>query len=108
MAIAEKLRELRAETTKTQKEIASAIGVSVSTIGMYETGRREPDNALLIKIADFFGVTTDYLLGRTDTPNPVQTIAAHRTDDPMSDLPPEAIQSIEDFKKFVREKYKKN
>jgi transcriptional regulator with XRE-family HTH domain len=37
-----------------------------------------------------------------------QTIAAHRTDDPSADLPEEALQSIEEFKNFVRAKYKKN
>lgn len=42
------------------------IGISRSTIGMYETGAREPDFETLEKIADFFNVDIDYLLGRTD------------------------------------------
>ena len=102
------LKKLRESHCLTQAELAKKLQISSSTIAMYERGARNPDPDMLVRIADFFDVTTDYLLGRTDTPNPVQTIAAHRTDDPMSDLPPEAIQSIEDFKKFVREKYKKD
>ena len=45
--------------------MAEKLGISRSTIGMYETGAREPDFETLEAIADFFNVDTDYLLGRT-------------------------------------------
>lgn len=51
-----------------QKEIAKAVGISVRTYQRYETGERTPDTDTLIKLADYFDVSTDYLLGRTDDP----------------------------------------
>lgn len=62
------LRELRIQKGLTQAELSKALQVSASSIGMYEQGRREPDNETLGRIANFFNVTTDYLLGRTDEP----------------------------------------
>lgn len=59
-------KRLRTSGGLTQVEMAEKLGISRSTIGMYETGAREPDFETLEKIADFFNVDTDYLLGRTD------------------------------------------
>lgn len=59
-------KSLRTAAGFTQVEIAEKLGISRSTIGMYETGAREPDFDTLEKIADFFNVDIDYLLGRTD------------------------------------------
>ena len=61
----EKLVGLRQKHKLTQLELASAIFVSVSTISNYEKGIHFPDLDKLMAIADFFDVTTDYLLGRT-------------------------------------------
>ncbi|MCC5467662.1 helix-turn-helix domain-containing protein [Pelosinus baikalensis] len=108
--LGERLKQLREQKKLTQQELADALNISRGTYAHYEINRREPDDSTKLKIADFFDVTTDYLLGRTDEPNTVkkiQTIAAHRTDDPMSDLPPEAIRSIEEFKELMRIKYGK-
>jgi len=66
----------------TQQELADKIGVSRGTIGMYEIGKRDPDTETLIKIANVFNVTTDQLLGRTDTPSPVDKITDSVSDDP--------------------------
>lgn len=63
------LRELRTQKGLTQAELSKALQVSASSIGMYEQGRREPDNETLGRIANFFHVSTDYLLGRTDEPH---------------------------------------
>lgn len=57
-------KELRISNGMTQSETAEKLGISRSTIGMYETGAREPDFKTLEKIADFFHVNVDYLLGR--------------------------------------------
>lgn len=59
-------KQLRISSGLTQAEIAEKLKISRSTIGMYETGAREPDFETLEKIADFFNVDIDYLLGRTD------------------------------------------
>lgn len=59
-------KKLRLSLGYTQAELADALGISRSRIGMYETGAREPDFETLEIIADFFNVDTDYLLGRTN------------------------------------------
>ncbi len=59
----DKLKELRKKRGITQTDFAKAFNISVGTIGNWETGNREPDYEMLAKIADFFHVSTDYLLG---------------------------------------------
>ena len=59
----EKLKELRKQNNITMKELGSKLNLAESTISLYETGKREPDFQTLIKIADIFNVTIDYLLG---------------------------------------------
>lgn len=62
----DRLKELRSEKQITQRELANLLQLSPSTIAMYETGQRMPDPETLQRIADFFNVSTDFLLGRTD------------------------------------------
>lgn len=64
----QRLRELRGE--KTQAEAAQAIGLKASAYSMYEGERREPGFDTLVMIADHYGVSTDYLLGRTECKSP--------------------------------------
>ena len=64
--LGERLKELRTENKLTQKEVASALGINSVTYLHYEKSQREPPLALLVEMAEYFGVTTDYLLGRTD------------------------------------------
>lgn len=70
-------KRLRTSSGFTQVEIAEKLGISRSTIGMYETGAREPDFETLEKIADFFNVDIDYLLGRTDKTTLLPETAGH-------------------------------
>lgn len=62
----EKLKELRREMGVKQKDVADAIGVSLSAYGNYEQGIREPSNAVLVKLCKYYKVTADYLLGLED------------------------------------------
>lgn len=61
-----RFKELRESSGYTQEGIANKLGTSRSRIGMYETGKREPDHETLEMIADFFNVDIDFLLGRSD------------------------------------------
>ena len=58
------LRALRKNKGLTMKQLGEKIDVAESTISLYERGKREPDNATLIRLANYFGVSVDYLLGR--------------------------------------------
>lgn len=64
-----RIKALREELGLKQEELANKMSVSPSSIGMYETNKREPNNELILKLAQFFNVSTDYLLGKIDTRN---------------------------------------
>lgn len=64
---------LRRQQSMSQAELAAALRISPSAVGMYEQGRREPSAQMLVAMAEFFGVTTDYLLtGKCFTPQEQQ------------------------------------
>ena len=64
-----KLKALRLEKNFTQKQIAERIGLATSAISSYESGMRYPSYDVLVKLARIFHVSTDYLLGMTNTRN---------------------------------------
>lgn len=64
-----RLRELRHNKNLSQADVAEFLRISRQAYNFYETGKREPDNETLQKLASFFDVSTDYLLGRTDERN---------------------------------------
>jgi transcriptional regulator with XRE-family HTH domain len=110
MEFKDRLKDLRLNKKITQEELGKTFNVIKQTISSWENGNSRPDIDMASKIADFFEVTTDYLLGRTNDPKgakQIPTIAAHRIDDPMSDLPPEALERVEEFKELMRLKYGK-
>lgn len=63
-----RIREIRKRCGLTMKELGDRVGVGESTISQYETGKRQPDYEILLRIADYFGVSVDYLLGKEKTP----------------------------------------
>ena len=91
--IGKRIAALRSKSKLTQAEFAQKLGVSRSALSLWEQGRRKVDQDLLIVIANFFGVTTDTLLGRDATPTnelvPVTTEpldpAVERMNDPVMD-----------------------
>ncbi len=60
------LKNLREERNLTQKRVADACGLSSTCVCQLETGIRNPTGTTLVALADFFEVSTDYLLGRSD------------------------------------------
>ena len=76
------LKNLRTSRGITQGELATMLDVSRSTVGMYETGGREPDFETMEAIADIFNVDMDYLMGRT------QVERKHPISPPRKEIPP--------------------
>lgn len=63
---AQRLKALRRERGITQQQLADGVGISKGGLSYYENSGRTPDISILERFADYFGVTTDYLLGRTN------------------------------------------
>lgn len=68
-----RLKELREQSRLSQEGLAIKLTVSQSTISAYETGERSPDLNTLLAIANFFHVSLDYLAGKTDLKQQLQT-----------------------------------
>ena len=64
-----RLKSLRQEKKITQQDLANLLSVSASTVGMYEQQRRDPDTETLKQLAEYFNVSIDYLLGKSDIRN---------------------------------------
>ena len=100
------LKLLRNEKNMSQQELADALGISKSSINMYERGERQPNFEVLETIADFFNVDIDYLLGRTNKTTKIinpNTIAAHFDGDEYT---PEELDEVKAFAEFVKSKRK--
>lgn len=68
MALYRRLRDLREDNDKTQTEIANFLGMKQPQYYRYENGLRDIPSDILIKLADYYNVSTDYILGRTNNP----------------------------------------
>ena len=108
--LAYRLKILREEKGLLQKDLAVFLNISTSAYGYYEQGKRDPDTKSLQKLAEFYQVSTDFLLGRSDIRNPYiedssckTTKAYHNLD--KSGLPEEAIRQIDEYIQFVKSKY---
>ena len=107
------LRKLRKEKGISMKELGAQVGVAESTISQYETGKRQPDFNMLLKLSSYFDVSVDYLLkGDTvKTERPVVSVtdedikfALFHGDETISD---EAYEEVKAFAEFVKQKYQK-
>ncbi len=70
MAYYRRIRELREDHDKSQRDLAAELGMPQSQYWRYEQGYRDIPTDILIHLADYYNVTTDYLLGRSNDPNP--------------------------------------
>ncbi|WP_017728561.1 helix-turn-helix domain-containing protein [Halalkalibacterium ligniniphilum] len=75
MEFKDRLKLCRNKKKITQEKLAERLGIKRSTYAKYETGENVPDIIMLNKFADFFEVSTDFLLGRTDQETPVSYAA---------------------------------
>ena len=65
--LGDRLRQLRQDKHLNQDQAAKLVGVEQSTISAYECDLRQPSYAVLVRLAEIYHVSTDYLLGRSDT-----------------------------------------
>lgn len=110
-----RFKEERKNKGLTQEQLAKEFFLNKSSISRYEKGTQMPEMVMLQKFAEYFDVSVDYLLGRTDERNlnkekpkldpSIKTIAAHRINI-NEDLPDEAIAKINDFIRMVENDYK--
>ena len=100
--LAKRMRILRKERHLRQEVVAEALGVSISAYRRYELKEREPNAPTIAAMADYFGVSADYLLGRTDEP---QTASRGLADLPggAEGEPPAPSESLEEFVRRIAE-----
>lgn len=99
-----RIAELRKQAHITQEKLASIIGVARSTIAMYETNKSEPDFSILQKIADYFNVSVDYLLGRESSKaSQSRGVKIPVYGEIAAGIPIEAIEDIIDFEEITPE-----
>lgn len=65
-----RLKDLREDRDLVQKEVAAYLGIDQRVYSNYETGKREIPTRFVIALADFYATSTDYILGRTNSPKP--------------------------------------
>lgn len=95
-----KLAELRKERNMSQKEFSKIFNVAQNTISQWEQGKRNMDTEILLKLADFFQVTTDYLLGRSGAVSrPARTFALSASEELLvkkyRTLPPLSRETVD-------------
>ena len=105
MTFGARLRELREERNITQKTLAGIIGVSPRMVSFYESGAHFPrDESILLKLADHFGVSTDYLLGYSDLRSVGEL---HKLNEAFEALPETERRSLLEFLDFLSAKQKR-
>lgn len=74
-----RIRELREDRDLTQKQIGQLLNMSQTGYNQYEIGKNDIPTKILIQLADFYNVSTDYLLGRTDVMKPYPLVSSRRS-----------------------------
>ncbi|EKY4039585.1 helix-turn-helix transcriptional regulator [Listeria innocua] len=93
-----RLKQLRKYNNKTQEDISKILGISRGAYSHIENGRNEPDMETIVKLANIFGVSTDYLLGRSNN-GFIDTIAAHIDSNATEEEMEEILAYIEEKRK---------
>lgn len=96
-----RLKELRKSKSLNQSQVANAIGISQRAYSNYEIGTREPDINTIIKLADYFNVTIDYLLCHEPSPLDKRNDNYSFNID-LSDLDKDDFDSVNDYIKFIK------
>lgn len=105
MSFNSRLKAIRLNMGLNQKEFADKIGISPVTLSHYENDKREPDLKKLASICTILSVSSDYMLGLSDSTSPAMTvtISSERIPrDPLDDLSPDRREKVCEFIEFQR------
>ena len=107
MNTVERILDLMEKTKTTDIMLIKSIGLSNGQVGKWRNGTAKPSAENIKKLADYFNVSTDYLLGRTDDPQNKDNLkyALFHGSDGITD---EMYEEVLRFAEFVKEKYNKN
>ena len=100
--IGERLADLRKDKKLSQKELAEKLKISTYTVSSYEREKSTPDDEMKIKIAKFFNISLDYLLGLISEERP---IGGGKPFVMPENLPSQAIREIYDYIEYIKTKY---
>lgn len=104
MSLGTRIKELRLKKDWTQSQLGEKVNVTKASISGYENDTRSPDKETLVKLANLFDVSTDFLLGNDNSPANInisktqRTIAAHIDDDVSDDEMKEILSFIDYIK----------
>ena len=110
------MKTLRLQANLSQSELAQILGISRSAVSSYENGTREPNYDVLLKIAAFFNVSTDYLLGhetQQSHPNPIVQLAQDfqrllDTSDVSTETKTEILNELKEYLQWKLAQFSKN
>ncbi|HBJ1648630.1 helix-turn-helix domain-containing protein [Clostridium botulinum] len=110
MLLKDRLKELRIEKNLLQKDLANFLNITTSAYGYYEQGKRIPDSDTVKKIADFFNVSLDYLIGNSDIKESAEilinnNLSTKANNSPIDDKLIEKLKNLDDESKKELEKY---
>lgn len=94
--IMNRIRDLREDRDLRQIDVANATGIDQKTLSNYETGKTNPDSYAIIKLCDFFDVSADYLIGRSDE----RQIKIEKIEDRIFEIKKTLEVILEDLKKI--------
>jgi len=105
--LGKRLKKLREKKALNQLEFSRILNISNTTLSQYEAGNRTPSDEIKEKIADYFSVSVDYLLGRTDIIDFSENETRHTVSEiiDVSGLPEEDIRKVEEYAEMLKQKH---
>lgn len=110
--LGKRIRYLRQQANLTQAQLGKLLDCSSSTVSLYEGGQRSPDTTMLVRLADVFDVSVDYLLGRVSDPTRKSVMEPEPLEPDSGwsvaeDLTPEGAELLEVLTREVRKRFSK-
>lgn len=102
MDFKDRLSELIESNGITAYQLSKETGLSNSLISSWRTGKSAPTIDKATIVAHYFGVSTDYLLGLTDNPDPITMVAASKEDNPFGELSDDELAALEAYLDIYR------